>query len=115
MLSIRAARYLDLSRAGDLNAVNLASTDIENYINWLEKGTNIPSDWNKENLIAFAQIDLAETIIIKKVDLKRATSILESAIQTLEAKNVGKWSTDRAYELFDKVLGTMGDVVPRKN
>ena len=104
LLSIRAARYLDLSRAGDLKAVNLASIDIENYINWLEKGTNIPRDWNKENLIAFAQIDLAETRIIKKVDFKQATSILESAIQTLEANNVGKWSTDRAYELLDKVL-----------
>ncbi len=104
LVNLRAMRYLELARAGDTDATSLASIDLENYIDWIKNGINVPDDWNKENLIAFATIDLAETKILSKTDLERASYLIESSIQTLEKNRVGSWSTDHAYELLDRVL-----------
>jgi len=112
LLSIRAEGYLDLAREGELNAAFLAYKDIKKYINLIKKAETIPDHWNKDSLIAFKKIDLAETIIISKDDTAQAITLLESAIQTIETNQTKSWATERAYDLLDKALilheNTMG-------
>jgi hypothetical protein len=104
-LSFRAERYLDLLRSGEASAAKQAAEGFELYIEWLDRGQDVPDHYRRDNMRATAQVGLAEALVgLGQED--RAAELLVAAISVLEGNAVGAWATRHAYDLLLSIQET---------
>lgn len=100
----RGLRRLELAKLGLQDRVPSARSDLEAYRSWLERNESVPAHMKRTNLIALADIDLAELDLIQhRADV--AVRRLESAIAALETSKAPKWWIDRAYSVLERAYG----------
>jgi len=97
----RGLRHLDLARSGRSGHLEHAEKDIREFRDWLASSDTVPEHLQRGNVLAFADVDLGEVLLLGG-SRERAAELLEAAIAELEERGVAAWMTKRAYSLLER-------------
>jgi len=99
LIHARGLRHLDMARLGNMSNLPRAKSDLDSFVRWLEGGV-VPDHLQRDNILAFATVDLAELELLEG-NRDAAASLLEEAIDYIESRKSGRWLLERAYALLE--------------